>query len=65
MNWHGGIAPLGYDIIDKKYVINEQEASCVRLIYDMYNEGYSLTDIALKLNLKITLLLTIILLLIK
>ncbi len=49
--FNGGIAPLGYDIVDKKYVINEREASCVRLIYDMYNEGNSLADIALKLNL--------------
>ena len=48
--FNGGIAPLGYDIIDKKYVINEREASCVRFIYDMYIEGYSLVEIALKLN---------------
>lgn len=48
--FNGGIAPLGYDIINKRYVINEQEASCVRFIYDMYIEGYSLIEIALKLN---------------
>lgn len=50
--FNGGIAPLGYDIVNKKYVINEREASCVRLIYNMYNEGYSLVEIALKLNSK-------------
>ena len=48
--FNGGIAPLGYDIVNKRYVINEREASCVRLIYDMYIEGYSLVEIALKLN---------------
>lgn len=48
--FNGGIAPLGYDIVDKKYVINEREASCVRLIYDMYIRGHSLVEIALKLN---------------
>lgn len=48
--FNGGIAPLGYDIVNKKYVINEREASCVRFIYDMYIEGYSLIEIALKLN---------------
>lgn len=50
--FNGGIAPLGYDIVNKRYVINDREASCIRLIYDMYNEGYSLTEIALQLNLK-------------
>lgn len=49
--FNGGIAPLGYDIVNKKYVINEREASCIRFIYDMYIEGYSLVEIALKLNL--------------
>lgn len=48
--FNGGIAPLGYDVVNKKYVINEREASCIRFIYDMYIEGYSLIEIALKLN---------------
>lgn len=32
----GGQHPYGYDIIDKKYVINEAEADVVRKIYEMY-----------------------------
>lgn len=32
----GGIAPLGYDIENGKYVINESEAKLVRMIFDMY-----------------------------
>ena len=39
----GGRPPLGYDIVDQKYVINEQEAEWVRLIFNMYaaGDGYS------------------------
>ena len=37
----GGVAPLGYDIVEQKYVINEHEATAVRLIFDYYAEGSS------------------------
>lgn len=37
----GGYPPLGYDIIDRKYVINEYEANIVRLIFDLYAKGKS------------------------
>lgn len=50
--FNGGIPPLGYDVKDKKYVINEHEANIVRTIFKMYIDGYSLIDIAIKLNLK-------------
>ena len=30
----GGYAPFGYDIVDKRYVINEFEAGYVRKIFD-------------------------------
>ena len=42
----------GYDIVDKKYVINEREAVIVRKIFDMYIEGMSYINIALNLNMK-------------
>ncbi len=48
----GGFAPLGYDIIDKKYVINEQEAVIVRKIFELYANGYSYGDLLNELNLK-------------
>lgn len=48
--FNGGIPPLGYDIKDRKYVINEKEANIVRTIFKMYTDGYSLIDIAIKLN---------------
>jgi len=42
---NGGTAPLGYDIIDRKYVINEKESKIVQFIYNKYLEGYSYYDI--------------------
>ena len=46
----GGIPPLGYDIVDKKYVINEHEAEAVRMIFEMVDNGYGYTKIIKKLN---------------
>lgn len=46
----GGIPPLGYDIVEKKYVINEHEAEAVRMIYEMVDNGYGYTEIIKKLN---------------
>ena len=47
----GGYAPLGYDIgEDKRLVINEHEAEAVRIIYDMYINGFGYHDIADYLN---------------
>jgi site-specific DNA recombinase len=48
--FNGGIAPLGYDIVDKKYIINEQESIIVQKIFDMYISGIGVIEIALKLN---------------
>lgn len=50
--FNGGIPPLGYNIVDKKYVINEQEAKIVKEIYNMYIDGMSYIDIALNLNMR-------------
>ena len=36
--WMGGTTPLGYDIRDRKLVINQAEAETVRLIYRLYLE---------------------------
>ena len=46
----GGIPPLGYNIKDKKLVINEHEAEAVRIIFSMYNEGHSYGEIIARLN---------------
>lgn len=37
----GGFAPLGYDIVNQQYVINEKEAEVVRRIFELYNQGYT------------------------
>lgn len=37
----GGCAPLGYDIVDGLYVINEREAQIVRTIFSLYARGES------------------------
>ena len=34
--WMGGTVPLGYDVVDKKLIINKKEAKLVRLIFDKY-----------------------------
>ena len=46
----GGIPPLGYDIKNKKLVINEDEAEVVRKIFTMFLGCYSYTAIAKTLN---------------
>ena len=46
----GGCPPLGYDIVDEHYVINEQEADIVRKIFTMYATGKSYNQIIDALN---------------
>lgn len=42
----GGIPPLGYDVDkNKKYIINEEEARAVRLIFETYATGHGYGDI--------------------
>src|SRR3954453_19710135 len=36
--WMGGLPPLGYDVQDRKLVVNESEAKTVRAIYRRYAE---------------------------
>lgn len=47
----GGGPPLGYDVgEDRKLVINEHEAEAVRVIFQMYAEGYGYSAIINYLN---------------
>ncbi|MBT4040235.1 MAG: recombinase family protein [Rhodospirillales bacterium] len=43
--WMGGLAPLGYDNIDKKLVVNEQEAQTARSLFNLYLELGSIRDL--------------------
>ncbi|MEQ9488516.1 MAG: recombinase family protein [Alphaproteobacteria bacterium] len=36
--WMGGPVPIGYDVEDRKLVINEEGAAIVRTLYDLYLE---------------------------
>lgn len=48
----GGKPPLGYDVdpSTKKYIINEEEAKSVRLIFELYAKGLGYTHIVDELN---------------
>ncbi|MCC0563799.1 recombinase family protein [Brevibacillus borstelensis] len=48
--WNGGTAPLGYDLVEKKLIINEEEARTVKFIYTEYLKGNGYKTIAAKLN---------------
>lgn len=49
---NGGTAPLGYDIIDRKYVVNQKESKIIQFIYNQYLKGYSYYDIINQCNQK-------------
>lgn len=49
-NFIGGFTLLGYDIIDKKWTINEREAEIVRSIFDKYYHGAKLIEIVEELK---------------
>lgn len=50
---NGGIPPLGYDVTpDKGYALNQAEAMIVRLIFELYTQGYGYGKIIEILNNK-------------
>jgi site-specific DNA recombinase len=44
--WMGGFVPLGYDVNDRKLVVNEREAATVRTIFERYTRMGSATELA-------------------
>lgn len=34
--WMGGVVPLGYDVVDRKLVVNNEEAKTVRMLFRLY-----------------------------
>ena len=49
-NQPGGRRTLGYNLVNKKLVINEEEAEIVREIFTLYSQGYTTVSIANMLN---------------
>jgi len=48
--WTGGITPIGYDVIDKKLIINEYEANIVKTIFNTYYKTKSISSVLDVLN---------------
>ena len=48
--WMGGTIPLGYDVNDRKLVINEAEAKIIRLLYQQFLETQSLISVVRDIN---------------
>ena len=47
---NGGTTPLGYKIVNKKYVMDEETAPIVQEIFIKYADGWSITQICDSLN---------------
>lgn len=45
VQFNGGTPPLGYKIVDKHYVIDNDEADAIRLIFDLFIARHSYKDI--------------------
>lgn len=49
--WHGGgTEPIGYDYINGSLEVNPEEAKQVKMVYQMYLHGHTVTDISLKMQ---------------
>jgi DNA invertase Pin-like site-specific DNA recombinase len=48
--WMGGVPPLGYDVQNRKLVVNEPEARIVKWIFQRYLEEHSARQILMELN---------------
>ena len=48
--WMGGYVPLGYDVVDRKLVVNADEAASVRRIFERFVELGSATALARELR---------------
>jgi site-specific DNA recombinase len=48
--WMGGVPPLGYDVRDRKLVVNETEAELIRLIFKRFLRVGSATKLAQELR---------------
>lgn len=47
--WMGGYTPLGYEVKDRKLIINEEDAATIRRIFQRFAELRSVTDVCREL----------------
>jgi len=50
--WMGGFVPLGYDVKDRKLVVNEAEAATVRRIFERFTKLGSVTELVREMRAK-------------
>src|SRR5471032_214243 len=48
--WMGGFVPLGYDVKDRKLVVNKREAATVRRIFERFTKIGSVTELVRELR---------------
>ncbi|MBF0590063.1 MAG: recombinase family protein [Magnetococcales bacterium] len=48
--WMGGVPPLGYDVVERKLVINLDEAQLIQRIFKRFTQLGSVTDLMRELN---------------
>lgn len=48
--WTGGNVPIGYDVLDKKLIINEEESKIVKLIFNTFIKTKSINEVINALN---------------
>ena len=48
--WMGGYIPIGYDLKDRKLIINEDEAKIIRILFKIFIKTTSVTDTFRELN---------------
>jgi hypothetical protein len=48
--WMGGFVPLGYDVKERKFVVNQAEAATVRMIFERFIKIGSATELVRKLR---------------
>jgi DNA invertase Pin-like site-specific DNA recombinase len=47
--WMGGVPPLGYDVVDRKLVVNPEQANIVRMIFERFVKTGSIITLARQL----------------
>ncbi|MEZ5983940.1 MAG: recombinase family protein [Parvularculaceae bacterium] len=50
--WMGGFVPLGYDAVERKLIVNENEAKIVRMIFEAFIAGANIRELAADLEAK-------------